>query len=1114
MAYKCEECEAEFKKLSQLLQHRRTENHWQKFGCPSCKKTFTRKQNLDRHMKKHADENSHHCPECLRVFTRKDALDEHFLQHDNQSGEGNKRPHTDQDENNEMRKRHKLTPKEDAQQYYSMEKINEKKIEKFNTTASYYKIEIKDLEVRDLPNILKTLKIIFQSIVSRITENIPSNDRVRVTMDNPELDYPIVLPFMPRSSLTVERLLSEIEKVLQSYEQFVVDEAFGIEFVHVGNIAGSGYRMKRVVNITHMLGTKKSIIQIKNNDQLCCARALVTAMARLEKHSQWNSIRQGRHIQRELAIALHQKANVPLGECGIEDIKKFQSATPNYQIHVVSKNHFNAIVYQGPEGGIPIYLYCHDGHYDVITTMSGFLNRNHFCDKCKKGYDHKERHACNNPCHFCRKLHTSDNEDWQYCETCNCKFINQTCFAQHKNKTEHGKSTCDQIYRCQECNQLINRSKHTKAHVCGETYCNTCKDYVGENHLCYMKPIELDEECDDENIKKREKQTKYIFFDLECTQDSRLGCEDGYLPGVHNKCVNCKKSWCGSMEHKPNLCVVHKVCNLCMQHDVTPSSKCSKCGPNERVFSGPNTIDLFCQWLFTHENKGATVLCHNFKGYDSYPIMKYLYDNAILPEVITTGSKYMSIVVPVCKIRFIDSLNFIPMALADMPRAFGETEIAKGYFPHLYNTLENQSSVLPNLPDIMYYNPDGMKPDSRDKFLEWYKANCQRPFDLQIELLRYCRSDVDILRKCCLRFRSLFKELTRTDGNDGIDPYEKCITIASACNMVFRSLFLDQESIGIILHHGYRPEAKQSVLAYQWLSYVAHERNIYIQHGRNLGEKQIGPYKADGYYETDKGEKIVLEMNGCFWHGCPTCFTKSTINPVSEKTMGDLYLQTVQKKTYLESEGYVYECIWECSFKSQLKTNTAMRENIDSLEIVTPLEPRDSFYGGRTEAFKLYEEAAASKDIKYYDVTSLYPYINKTGKIPIGHPHIITEKFKDISKYEGLVKCKMLPPSKLYTPVLPVKCNGKLMFSLCRTCTETYQNGPCEHSKNERAFIGTWVTDEVKMALSQGYELLNMYEVWHFEEISQYDPCTINRGHFHRIRKHILKSEATGQWLA
>ncbi|XP_053392146.1 uncharacterized protein LOC128554858 [Mercenaria mercenaria] len=296
--------------------------------------------------------------------------------------------------------------------------------------------------------------------------------------------------------------------------------------------------------------------------------------------------------------------------------------------------------------------------------------------------------------------------------------------------------------------------------------------------------------------------------------------------------------------------------------------------------------------------------------------------------------------------------------------------------------------------------------------------------------------------------------LTKTQDNDGIDPFEKCITIGSACNLVFRTLFLDHETIGIIPSHGYRPDAKQSVLAYQWLSYLAFERYIYIPHGRNKGKKQIGPYKVDGYYETEDGRKVVLEFQGDFWHGCPKCFSKSTINPVNWLSMSELYMNTLEKQLYLESEGYHYECIWECDFK-KLESNPTMKEYIDSLEIALPLQPRDAFHGGRTEAFKMYAESTEDKHIRYFDVTSLYPYINKTGKVPLGHQQIITENIEDINNYEGLIKCKILPPNKLYIPVLPTKCNGKLMFSLCRTCSETYDNDVCQQSENDRAITST-----------------------------------------------------------
>ena len=69
-----------------------------------------------------------------------------------------------------------------------------------------------------------------------------------------------------------------------------------------------------------------------------------------------------------------------------------------------------------------------------------------------------------------------------------------------------------------------------------------------------------------------------------------------------------------------------------------------------------------------------------------------------------------------------------------------------------------------------------------------------------------------------------------------------------------------------------------------------------------------------------------------------------------------------------------------------------------------------------------------------------------------------------LDNYEGLIKCKVLPPKALFHPVLPCKVNGKLLFHLRKTCAETQQQTPCRHDNAERSFIGTWVTDEVKKA--------------------------------------------------
>jgi hypothetical protein len=104
---------------------------------------------------------------------------------------------------------------------------------------------------------------------------------------------------------------------------------------------------------------------------------------------------------------------------------------------------------------------------------------------------------------------------------------------------------------------------------------------------------------------------------------------------------------------------------------------------------------------------------------------------------------------------------------------------------------------------------------------------------------------VDILRRCCLKFRQLFMDMTSSgEGDAGIDPFQQCITIASACNLVFRNKFLYQDTIGIIPAHGYRPEEKHSIKALQWIKHVAHVEGRRIQHARNGGEVTIRPVQG------------------------------------------------------------------------------------------------------------------------------------------------------------------------------------------------------------------------------------------------------------------------------
>ena len=92
---------------------------------------------------------------------------------------------------------------------------------KFRNKRTQYKVAVNDVNIRGVPEILGILKLLFTSIIEDVTKKANKNDLFRLTITTPELDFPISIKFMKKSGLTVEVVLSEIERVLQSFEQFV-----------------------------------------------------------------------------------------------------------------------------------------------------------------------------------------------------------------------------------------------------------------------------------------------------------------------------------------------------------------------------------------------------------------------------------------------------------------------------------------------------------------------------------------------------------------------------------------------------------------------------------------------------------------------------------------------------------------------------------------------------------------------------------------------------------------------------------------------------------------------------------------------------------------------------
>ena len=701
---------------------------------------------------------------------------------------------------------------ESEQDFYEIESVKKHNSKKFRMTATDYTIRFNNtVNDLDLTESHERVQKIFEHLLNDVTEDMDERDQVRFVLRSTQLDTPISIPFMPVLQLTPERVFSQIERVIQSNRDFRLNDTVTVDIVHVEAPQGSGRSKRTTLNIKEYLRNKKSVITIQNNDNLCLARALVVAIAKVENVPNYmNLLKPTRSTLEKKAKELHTAANVPLGPCGIPEVELFQKYFTNYEINIVSGNHANSIIYPAKpptnSNVTPIYLYLHNNHYDVITSMPGFLSTCYFCHMCRRTYSNKLAHLCPGMCKSCRSYDCIVDDPLE-CNECNRWFKSKACYDRHKEPVDGGRSVCQGIKKCEKCGKSVEvRKLSSKGHICGKK-CSTCGVVLNEKdeHKCYIQKTEQTEET---------QYNELLFFDFECKQETG--------------------------KHEPNLCIVHNEAG------------------DEWIFQGSDTVKDFCEWLLSKEHQGCIVVAHNFQGYDGYFIQDFLNKNAVKYEVILRGAKILSMTIPMFNMKFIDSLNFIPMSLSEFPKTFGMVELCKGYFPHIFNKEQNQN-YIGSIPPVTNYLPDTMKPKAREAFLAWHKEQVESEyiFDFKKEIIKYCRSDVDILRKCCMAFREMLREIT------GIDPFEKCLTIASACHEVYRTNFLKKDSIAVF-QHDRQLKMKQSNMAVKWLSYEMERNDIHIQHVRNGGEKRVGKYSLDGYCEE---YHAAYEFQGCFWHG-------------------------------------------------------------------------------------------------------------------------------------------------------------------------------------------------------------------------------------------------------
>ena len=632
-----------------------------------------------------------------------------------------------------------------------------------------------------------------------------------------------VQEFLQRTQ-RLDEMLTKLAAKLNSNEAFNPDRGFQVDVVFVSMPGlGTGHSKKHNPGrlcLDRENKKKKCIISIKNKDNLCCARAIVTMRAHCNKndgvdgHRNWENLKRGLPVQEKEAKQLHQQAGVPEGSCGLPELQKFQEALgPQYQLLVMTRIKPFFLIFKGPVAPNQIRLLKSNDHFDGLTSFPAFLNRSYYCVECERAFNtnDKANHICQERrCTACGRFDCPDyvrgTRPTNNCTLCNCNFYGANCKQQHAVTKQ-----CQSVKTCLKCQAEYSVIKG-KRHRCGYAKCPVCNNWVNINdHRCYIQPVVDKEEEETEQTEEgggcmvAPPPPLFVYSDYEAMQDHE---------GVFVANLLCYSS---SEEDKIHV-LQGKDCTLQFleQMDELADVQCSD------------------------REREIIIVFHNFKGFDSVFILNELYrQQRDVTQQLTEGAKVLSF--RSGPLLFIDSLSFLPMALASFSSTFNLTEMKKGFFPHLFNIPAHQNYVG-RIPDIEFYDPDSMMPKKKEELINWHADQVRRnvTFNFKQEMIEYCKSDVALLKAGCIKFQQEFER------EASFNPMEKCFTIASACNLYWRKKHLTPDTIAVEPLRGWRgANTNQSIKALQWLYFKENQipkqgaSADRIRHVRNGGEQTV-----------------------------------------------------------------------------------------------------------------------------------------------------------------------------------------------------------------------------------------------------------------------------------
>ena len=282
-------------------------------------------------------------------------------------------------------------------------------------------------------SIANFIKVVLRRI--KVTQGLSDQDRIQLFMNTQKKPIKTsVLKIRDLINNLQEEFLDKIEEVLQSQDELTFDGNTVIEVLMIEMPQGAGrlYALSK-----EEWNLKKCLVLINNDDGLCAARAIAVCLSYLRDgptSSRYKNMKHGgRKEQYETALDLHQRAHVPIGEqgVGLDDMEKLAKAA-SCELNIICWENNNQIMHTcNHEAEDKVYLHKHGNHYNAITKVHAFYNKQKYCHKCKVGYDKEQDHRCSYTCSLCLSDCAHAPSEPYACSLCYRTFKSKLCYENH-----------------------------------------------------------------------------------------------------------------------------------------------------------------------------------------------------------------------------------------------------------------------------------------------------------------------------------------------------------------------------------------------------------------------------------------------------------------------------------------------------------------------------------------------------------------------------------------------------------------------------------------------------------------------------------------------------------